>query len=75
MLTLHNLHTPTEIFSGEQVRREVMGTLIKSISLTRFDELGLPALQIILVGSRPLDAEIQDYQGLLEITLRAGELE
>ena len=72
ILTLHNLITPVEILQGDEIRREVKGTIIKSISLKRFDEMSLPALQIMLIGKETLDVSIEDYKGIIEITLYAG---
>ncbi len=73
VLTLHNLVTPEEILSGDEIKRNVRGTIIKSISLMRFDEMNLPALQIMLVGKESISVEIEDLKGMLEIVLRAGE--
>ncbi|MCD6218415.1 hypothetical protein J7L05_11255 [bacterium] len=72
VLTLHNLVTPEEILPGDEIKRSVRGTIIKSISLMRFDEMNLPALQIMLVGKESISIEIEDLKGMLEIVLRAG---
>ena len=73
VLTLHNLVTPEEILPGDEIKRNVRGTIIKSISLVRFDEMNLPALQIMLIGKESISIEIEDLKGMLEIVLRAGE--
>jgi hypothetical protein len=73
VLTLHNLVTPEEILPGDEIKRNVRGTIIKSISLMRFDEMNFPALQIMLVGKESISIEIEDLKGMLEIVLRAGE--
>ena len=73
VLTLHNVVTPDSILPGDEVSREVMGTLIRSISLKKFSENGMQSLQVILSGTKPIDIEITDFEGMIDITLIASE--
>jgi hypothetical protein len=73
VLTLHNVVTPDSILPDDEVSREVMGTLIRSISLKKFSENGMQSLQVILSGTKPIDIEITDFEGMIDITLIASE--
>jgi hypothetical protein len=73
ILTLHNVVTPESILPKDEVNREVMGTLIRSISLKKFSENGMQSLQVILSGTKPIDIEITDFEGMIDIALIASE--
>lgn len=73
ILTLHNVEVPDSIMPGDEVNREVMGTLIRSISLKKFNENGMQSLQVILSCAKPIEVEITDFEGMIDISLKALE--
>ena len=73
VITMHNLQTPIEILPSDHLKRQVNGSIIKSLSLTRFMEMGLPALQIKLIGTENFDVDVEEMEGMIELTIQSGD--
>jgi hypothetical protein len=72
ILNFYSLITPGEILPGDFIRKEVKGTVIRMIALSRGKDTDNPSLEIVLSASGMIDYQVEDLNGLIEVSLIRG---